>query len=56
VALELDLLVVHGVLHLTGWDDHEPEAARLMHEQERQILTCARRQAPSRLWAGLLEA
>ena len=56
VALELDLLVVHGVLHLTGWDDHEPEAARLMHERERQILTCARRQAPSRLWAGLLEA
>jgi probable rRNA maturation factor len=56
VALELDLLVVHGVLHLTGWDDHAPENARLMHERERQILTRARRQAPPRLWAGLLEA
>jgi rRNA maturation RNase YbeY len=56
VALELDLLVVHGVLHLTGWDDHEPEEARLMHERARQILARARRQAPARLWAGLLEA
>ena len=46
VALELDLLVVHGVLHLTGWDDHEPENARLMHKRARQILTRARRQAP----------
>jgi len=56
VALELDLLVVHGVLHLTGWDDHEPEEARHMHERARQILARARRQAPARLWAGLLEA
>ena len=56
VALELDLLVVHGVLHLAGWDDHEPEEARLMHECEREILAHARRQAPARLWAGLLEA
>ena len=23
VALELDLLVVHGLLHLAGWDDHQ---------------------------------
>ena len=56
VALELDLLVVHGVLHLAGWDDHEPQKARLMHERARQILARARRQAPARLWAGLLEA
>jgi len=56
VALELDLLVVHGLLHLAGWDDHEPREARLMHEREREILAGARRQAPARLWSGLLEA
>ena len=55
VALELDLLVVHGLLHLAGWDDHEPREARLMHEREREILCGARRQVPARLWAGLLE-
>jgi probable rRNA maturation factor len=54
VALELDLLVVHGVLHLAGWDDHDPREARLMHERERSILAGARRQVPARLWAGLL--
>ena len=54
VALELDLLVVHGVLHLAGWDDHEPGEARLMHEREREILAEAGRRAPSRLWRGLL--
>src|SRR6266516_5938557 len=36
VALELDLLVVHGLLHLAGWDDHEPREARLMHERARE--------------------
>jgi probable rRNA maturation factor len=54
VALELDLLVVHGLLHLAGWDDHEPREARLMHEREREILSGAGRRAPSRLWNGLL--
>lgn len=54
VALELDLLVVHGLLHLAGWDDHEPREARLMHERERDILAGAGRRAPSRLWDGLL--
>jgi len=56
VALELDLLVVHGLLHLAGWNDHEPREARLMHEREREILAGAGRRAPSRLWNGLLES
>jgi probable rRNA maturation factor len=56
VALELDLLVVHGLLHLAGWDDHEPREARLMHEREREILAETGRRAPSRLWNGLLES
>jgi probable rRNA maturation factor len=56
VALELDLLVIHGLLHLAGWDDHEPREARLMHEREREILAETGRRAPSRLWNGLLES
>jgi len=56
VALELDLLVVHGVLHLAGWDDHEPGQARRMHERARAILASVRRTVPARLWDGLLEA
>lgn len=60
VALEIDLLVVHGVLHLAGYDDAGPVAARRMHEREREILSAARRGsrvvgALARLWTGLLE-
>ena len=55
VALELELLLVHGVLHLVGYDDHRPDAARRMHEREREILTFGRRRPlPDRLWSGLL--
>ena len=54
VALELDLLVTHGVLHLAGYDDREPLEARLMHEREREILTRGGRSIPNRLWTGLL--
>jgi len=54
VALELDLLVTHGVLHLVGYDDREPLEARLMHEREREILASGRRPVPDRLWTGLL--
>ena len=50
VALELDLLVTHGTLHLVGWDDRDPVEADLMHRRERDIL----RSAPARLWKGLL--
>jgi probable rRNA maturation factor len=55
VALELDLLVVHGLLHLMGYDDGEPSAARRMHERARQILSSGRSRAvPPRLWTDLL--
>ena len=58
LALEVDLLVVHGVLHLAGFDDADPADARRMHERERQILSPPRRRGaravPERLWAGLL--
>ncbi len=54
VGLELDLLVVHGLLHLAGYDDGEPCLARLMHEREREILERARGRLTARLWRGLL--
>jgi probable rRNA maturation factor len=54
LALELDLLVTHGVLHLVGYDDRDPVEARLMHERERAILATAGRRIPERLWQGLL--
>lgn len=50
VALELDLLVTHGTLHLVGYDDRDPVEADLMHRREREILPAA----PARLWRGLL--
>jgi rRNA maturation RNase YbeY len=50
LALELDLLVTHGTLHLVGYDDRDPVEADLMHRRERDIL----RAAPERLWSGLL--
>jgi probable rRNA maturation factor len=32
---ELALYLIHGLLHLAGWDDHEPgEAAEMAHHQE----------------------
>ncbi len=54
VGLELDLLVVHGLLHLAGYEDGEPGEARLMHERAREILEGARGPLTTRLWAGLL--
>jgi probable rRNA maturation factor len=54
-ALELDLLVTHGVLHLAGYDDRDPAEAVLMHARERDILSGAGA-IPQRLWRGLLHA
>jgi probable rRNA maturation factor len=32
---ELALYLIHGLLHLAGWDDHDPgDAARMAEEQE----------------------
>ncbi|MBI4241166.1 MAG: rRNA maturation RNase YbeY [Candidatus Rokubacteria bacterium] len=56
VGLELELLVVHGLLHLVGYDDRDSLEARLMHERERAILKRASRPIPGRLWTGLLTA
>jgi probable rRNA maturation factor len=53
LALELELLATHGVLHLAGYDDRDPVEANLMHRRERELLGPA---APARLWKGLLHA
>jgi probable rRNA maturation factor len=42
-AEELALYVVHGLLHLCGFDDHDDVDARRMHEREDELLS----------WAGL---
>jgi probable rRNA maturation factor len=51
LALEFELLVTHGVLHLAGYDDRDPVEADLMHRRERELLG---RRAPAKLWKGLL--
>jgi len=38
---ELMLYLVHGLLHLLGYDDHKPAERREMHERERSILAAA---------------
>lgn len=35
---EIALYLVHGLLHLAGWDDHEPEEAREMAKRQEAIL------------------
>ncbi len=35
---ELIFYIAHGILHLTGYDDHEPEAARRMHAVALRLL------------------
>ncbi len=37
-ADELLLYVVHGTLHLVGYDDHEPDDRTVMRERERHYL------------------
>jgi len=53
LALELELLTTHGILHLAGYDDRDPVEADLMHRRERELLGNG---APDRLWRGLLHA
>jgi probable rRNA maturation factor len=56
LALELELLVTHGILHLVGYDDRDPVEARLMHGREQAILSATGKTVPARLWKGLLHA
>jgi len=39
VGEEVDLLLVHGFLHLCGYDHVRPQDARSMRHRERKILS-----------------
>ncbi len=56
LALEMDLLLTHAILHLVGYDDRDPLEADVMHRREREILASAGGRIPDRLWHGLLRA
>ncbi len=56
VALEMDLLVTHAILHLVGYDDRDPVEADLMHRRERELLSSGPSRVPDRLWHGLIRA
>jgi probable rRNA maturation factor len=38
LEVELLLYVIHGLLHLAGWDDHEDDERREMHRLQQRIL------------------
>lgn len=38
---ELALYVVHGLLHLAGWDDHDADEQRAMHALQEELLANA---------------
>ena len=39
VDKEIILYVIHGILHLAGWDDHQPEDILRMRQMEGKLLT-----------------
>lgn len=39
--MELLLYALHGLLHVTGYDDIEPDAAQTMHAREDELLVAA---------------
>ena len=47
---ELMLYIVHGLLHLTGFDDTTPEQQTLMQEKERSYLATLGIQVPKWNW------
>ena len=43
---ELSLMIVHGMLHLMGWDHPDDELAELMERRETEILALVGRERP----------
>ncbi len=52
VEAELARLLVHGILHLLGYDDEEPQDERIMREREAEILADVEPEAVSFRDAG----
>lgn len=46
IKREVAILIIHGVLHLLGYDHDEPEPARQMAARETAILNCVQGQLP----------
>ena len=42
VTAEIELLLVHGILHLCGWDHQNDDDAQAMEAREREILSAWR--------------
>jgi probable rRNA maturation factor len=40
IAYEIYLYVVHGILHLTGYDDKNPKGQKIMQRKAEDILKC----------------
>jgi len=47
VDAEIALYTVHGLLHLLGYDDHEPNQRRRMRRAEKKALSHAKPQIPN---------
>jgi probable rRNA maturation factor len=44
---ELAFLLLHGLLHILGWDDHSAESRRAMLDRQREILATWNPSGPS---------
>ena len=40
IKREIAVLIIHGVLHLLGYEDEKPALKRLMSAREKEILSC----------------
>ena len=43
---ELDLYLIHGILHLLGYSDEKPRARKKMHDKEQEILKLLKAKCP----------
>ena len=41
LGTELALIITHGLLHLLGYDHHEPEDAKKMSKREQELMALA---------------
>lgn len=39
---EVVLYIIHGILHLLGYDDHTPADIRVMRKKEQELMTTVR--------------
>ena len=40
IKKEITILIIHGILHLLGYEDEKPELKRKMRAREKEILSC----------------